>query len=312
MDKPDKSRADWGNYWQGRTAGQSGEVFGGVGIESSEELSDHWTRCFAGAGDAVILDLACGAGSAIRHAAAAGCSRLMGLDISAEALQATRAKLPGLQGLVASADRLPLADDTVDLAVSQFGFEYADRTAAARDIGRVLRTGGRFCAIVHLKDGAIAQECAGHLAGLNVIASSRFIPVAKAVFSAVFAFESSPSDAARQALDAALKALTKAQEALMPQVQAGGIAAHLHGGAAQLFERRRNYLEQDIQTWLDQMSGEIAAYAGRMSGMLNAAIDPGEAQVLLELIAPGGETQCAPFPLGGRDAALKLTARTVA
>ncbi len=310
MDNPDKSKADWGNYWQGRGAEQSGEVFAGVGVETSAELATYWSTIFAGAGCEPVLDLACGAGSAIRHAAAAGCTQLIGLDISAEAVQATRTSLPGLMGVVASADQLPMADRSVGHVVSQFGFEYADRPAAAAEISRILRPGGRFSAIVHMKDGAIARECRGHLDRLDVIDKSGFIPVSKSVFSAVFAFEKAPSKRARGHLDAALKALTDAQQHLMPEVRAGGIAAHLHNGASQLFERRQTYLEQDILGWLDRMAGEISAYAGRMTGMLNAAIDPAEAAQLLARIAPAGEVSCDAFQLGGRDAALALMART--
>lgn len=308
MTNPASNQADWSNYWQGRAAGKTGEVFAGVGVETSEELQDHWRAVFTGHHDETVLDIACGAGSVSRHADEAGCANLIGLDISPAAIVATQQNCPGLLGLVSSADALPLADASVNLVVSQFGFEYADRKRAAMEIRRVLKPGGQFSAIVHLKGGAIDQECCGHLERLDAVRQSAFLPAARAVFSTVFAFESEASDAHRAAMDAALRSLATAQEALAPEVRSGGLAAHLQAGARQLFERRRAYLESDILTWLDDMEAEMTAYRGRMNGMLGAAIDRDEAEMLLGAIAPDGDTDCCAFRLAGRDAAWLMTA----
>lgn len=308
MTNPDSNQADWSNYWQGRAAGKTGEVFAGVGVETSDELHQHWRDVFANCADGTVLDLACGAGSVIRHAAAAGLADLIGLDFSPAAIAATRQSCPDLLGLVASADVLPLADASVSMVASQFGFEYADRKRAAREVHRVLKPGGRFSAIVHLKNGAIDRECRGHLARLEAITQSAFLPAARTVFSTVFAFERDPSGAHRAAMDAALGALAAAQEALAPEVRAGGLAAHLQAGAGQLFERRRSYLESDILKWLDDMEGEMVAYRGRMNGMLGAAIDRDEGESLLKAIAPDGKIECHEFHLAGRAAAWRMSA----
>lgn len=309
MTNPDNSKADWSNYWQGRTAAPRGEALTGVGIENSEELSAFWRDVFAGVERATILDLACGPGSAIRHASASSENQLLGLDISFGAIQSTSATVPGFMGVVASADRIPFADASIDLVVSQFGFEYADGQRAAADISRILRPGGAFHAITHLKSGVIAEECRARRSGLKDIEDSGYIDAARALFTCVFAHERAPSEASMRAVEEASRTFAAAQQTMMPQIRAGGLAGHLHSGASQLYERRRAYLLEDVLGWIDGMVAEIHAFIGRMDSMLDAAIDETEARQLLNVIAPSGQHDCTAFQLDGRPAALALTAR---
>ncbi|MEM0986629.1 MAG: class I SAM-dependent methyltransferase [Pseudomonadota bacterium] len=313
MGKSSKNRADWSNYWRGRTAGDTGEVFAGVGIETSDELIAIWRAAFAEIGDARVLDIACGAGSALKHADAAGAPALFALDISEHAVASACSTVPRALGVVASADRLPFPDGALDRVVSQFGFEYANREAAAREVARVLKPGGRFQAIVHLSGGAIARECSGHLQHLNRVRDSRFIPATKDLFASLFKADTDKTGPAQSALQGALKVFGAAQTHLMPAVQAGGLAAHLHGGARQLYERRKGYSEADITGWLDGMAAEIDAYRGRMEGMLGAAIGAEEAGDLARMIQGGAGhggngARVEPLELGGEAAALWIEA----
>ena len=52
-------------------------------------------------------------------------------------------------------EALPFPDDSQDAVVSQFGVEYGDLTRVAREIGRVLKKGGRLGLITHRLDGPI-------------------------------------------------------------------------------------------------------------------------------------------------------------
>lgn len=302
-------RADWANYWRGRTAQQSGEVFAGVGIETSTELQAFWKTVFDAAQTGPVLDIACGAGSVIKQAAAAGYQDLIGLDISEEAISETRQVVPSIMGITASSDHIPIANDAIGHVVSQFGFEYADRRRAASEISRVLQAKGQFTAIVHQESGAIAEECAQHLEKLEAIEASQFIPSARMFCLRVMAYENNPSPSLKQAADKAMKQFLDAQTALGPIMKSSPLATHLHKGARQLFERRKAYLEQDIVGWFDGMAAEIDAFSGRMTSMLNAAICEQEARLLLNTIAPGGTHQLEPFLLGQRPAAWALSAR---
>ena len=309
MPEIDRSQSDWANYWSGREAGQTGEVFAGTGIENHDELSAFWTSVFAEPQTGLVLDLACGAGSAIKHATASETNLLVGLDISSDAVLAAQTKVPGLTGIIAVADSIPLADGAVTHVISQFGFEYSDRSKAAAEISRILGPGGQFTAIVHLKAGAIAEECQGHLAKADLISSSGYFAAVRNLFAAAFEFDAAPSPDLKQRVADAGADFSKAQAKLAPIIKEGGIAGRLHAGARQLFERRRAYLPTDISTWLDQMAHEIEAYAGRMRGMLAAAIEESEANSIVSTIAAGGDQHVQKLSLGGRDAAWVLKAR---
>ena len=308
MSEIDRSQADWANYSSGREAGQTGEVLAGTGIENHDELSAFWTAVFPEAPTGLVLDLACGAGSAIKHATTTDSNLLIGLDISSEAILAAQTKVPGLTGIIAAADSIPLADGSVSQVISQFGFEYSDREKAAAEISRILAPGGQFTAIVHLKGGAIAEECQGHLAKAELISSSGYFSSVRELFAAAFEFDAAPAPDLKQRVVEAGASFSKAQSVLASIIKEGGIAGRLHAGARQLFDRRRAYLPTDITTWLDQMAHEIDAYAGRMRGMLSAAIDEAEANAIVSTIAASGHKDVQALPLSGRDAAWVLKA----
>ncbi|CAM3713364.1 class I SAM-dependent methyltransferase [Rheinheimera salexigens] len=56
-------------------------------------------------------------------------------------------------------EQLTLASNSVDLVISQFGFEYAPLAAALAQIHRVLGKKGKFIALVHSQHSFITQDC---------------------------------------------------------------------------------------------------------------------------------------------------------
>lgn len=110
-----------------------------------------------------VLDLGTGTGSlAIRAAALVGpAGRVAAVDISPEMLAVTRQRLlaAGLTNVdlrEGRAERLPADDGTFDSLLASLSLMYViDRAAAAREIRRVLRPGGRFVAAVW----AAADQC---------------------------------------------------------------------------------------------------------------------------------------------------------
>ena len=130
---------DWSNYWRGRTAESSGAALVGAGVESDAELSAFWQAVFSSASsEAQVLDLACGAGSALRHAADAGIRRIAGADISSDALKALEKAVPGAITTECSAADTPFEDGMFNYVVSQFGIEYAGLLAATKEAARLL------------------------------------------------------------------------------------------------------------------------------------------------------------------------------
>ena len=294
---------DWGAYWRGRTGGPGDAL---AGVERAPELDAFWATVFSGLPKTTrVLDLACGAGTVLRAARAAGLGELTGLDVSAEALAALRARLPGVATVAASADAPPFASGSFDRVSSQFGVEYADLARAAPTAAALLASNGRLVWLCHHAEGAIAAEVRGRRAEAEAIRESGFVERAKAVFRA------DAGEAA--AFGRAAARFGAAQDAVMALARDGsGLAAHLYGGTQRLWERRASYALEDVTGWLDGMAGEIAAFEGRMGGMLAAALsDADVAELRARLEAAGLVVETGAVELGGRVAAWRVEAGRV-
>ncbi|MCF6274304.1 MAG: class I SAM-dependent methyltransferase [Robiginitomaculum sp.] len=322
----DKNAQDWGNDWQGRAGDRAGEALVGVGIEHNEKLAEFWAECFAGLDKSSnILDMACGAGSVLRHANANGFTHLSGVDISGDAVAAMQREFPNAKGIVAPVDDTGLADGAYDLVVSQYGFEYAGSNrqvlAAAREMARLVADNGQFIALCHIKGGGIEQEVSGHLRHIKDMTKPGFISAAKAVFIALDAAEKSPTLATKTAYEKATHLLTAPRDKLIAWLGAGQtsgseihkLGQHLYSGTIDLFTRRKAYSLADITGWLDCMQNEIDAYRGRMQSMRQSALSEKDSRNILAVFADAqfNIDHPAPFYLAGdnKPAAWVLRAR---
>jgi SAM-dependent methyltransferase len=108
-----------------------------------------------------ILDLATGTGWTSRVVARRG-AIVIGADIASDLLDAARSQaeaeqLP-IQYHIADAEDLPFEDGYFDAVVSTCGVMFATRPeAAARELARVCRTGGRLAITTWLRDGNLAK-----------------------------------------------------------------------------------------------------------------------------------------------------------
>jgi len=134
----------WGMW---RIAEADARVFGAAGIER-----------FAGS-DAI--ELGCGAGYVSSWLARAG-ARVTGIDISTEQL-ATARRLQQQQGLdtitftEASAESVPLPDESFDLAISEYGAcLWCDPHLWVPEAARLLRPGGE---LIFLTSGLLGALC---------------------------------------------------------------------------------------------------------------------------------------------------------
>jgi SAM-dependent methyltransferase len=122
-------------------------------------LETLWQDVFAAAPDgARVLDLATGAGQVAGWAAKAGKNySIVGADLAE--LPPSRPEAPGVQfhGRV-PLEKLPFADASFDLIVSQYGFEYGDRQKASAELARVLAPGGRAVLVMHHEDSVLSAD----------------------------------------------------------------------------------------------------------------------------------------------------------
>jgi SAM-dependent methyltransferase len=124
-----------------------------------------------------VLDLGTGTGSVIQRAAPAiaPTGSLVGVDISPQMLALAHRKIAALGFrnvtlLEGRAEAIPADDGAFDVVLACLSMMYVvDRAAAARQIARVLRPGGRFVAAVWAGpeqcDIVLFQETAGRFAG---------------------------------------------------------------------------------------------------------------------------------------------------
>jgi SAM-dependent methyltransferase len=96
------------------------------------------------------LDVGCGPGAlAAALVARLGSVSVCGVDPSERFVQACRARLPGVEVAVGSAEALPFADDAFDATLSQLVVNFmADPEAGVREMARVTRPGGLVAACV--------------------------------------------------------------------------------------------------------------------------------------------------------------------
>ena len=129
----------------------------------SEDLGEATLHCIhrlAPAPGERVLDVAAGTGWGTRRVAARG-ARVHGVDFGDDLVAAARA-LAAEQGLeiefsTAEAENLPFEEASFDLVMSTFGVMFAtDPEAAAAELARVCRPGGRLGLATWSPDGTVA------------------------------------------------------------------------------------------------------------------------------------------------------------
>lgn len=134
------------------------------------------------ASESLVLDLACGRGDSALHLARTFGCRVLAVDLGRENVEYARlaAAQSGLAELVtvqvADAERLALDSASFDVVICECAFcTFPDKTAAAAEIARVLRPGGRFGLSDLTRSGPLGSGLETLLAWLACIADARSI-----------------------------------------------------------------------------------------------------------------------------------------
>jgi SAM-dependent methyltransferase len=109
-----------------------------------------------------ILDVGTGTGLAARRVVLRG-AQAVGIDLGAALIETARRLAPAIDFRVGDAERMEFADASFDGAISTFGVMFVGRPdAAAGELARVVRKGGRVALTSWLPDSSVARKFAVH------------------------------------------------------------------------------------------------------------------------------------------------------
>ena len=258
----------WSDYW--RTDGQGGEVFVNSKGEKPGYIRDFWRAQLEGMPiNGKIVDLACGAGSIFEDIELSIRSQvtLIAADISKPALDIVKDRVPEAQVVCCSCDDLPFENESLDMVVSQFGIEYASEKAFSEAAGTIM-PGGRLVLLSHYKEGYIDQRNAKFLEGAKLAISSQFIESAGELVRASYSGSTSKIRQAKAEFESAEKPMSA-----LFKTNPNGIHQHLYFGFRELYLKRANYFESDIQQWLSQMKQDIKKNIVKVTEIRKVSLD---------------------------------------
>lgn len=276
----------WTDYW--KNEGETGEVFVNKKGEKPEYLSQQWESFFKELSPELsIMDIACGAGSIFQALEADNKYKLIGTDVSQTALNKLKENFEDIQALTCSSDEIPLADNEIDVVVSQFGVEYSGE-AGFQEALRVLKPLGKFNFIVHYENGFIDQKNQIQLEGVRLVDKLDFVEKAKAVTIAL-------NDKAL--FEQAFKAFSAVEPVLFDYCEKfpQGIHSHLYSGFRKLLTEREKYHTSDILGWLEAMEQELNVNNIRLSSMCDASFSLERVDALAKILSPIADIQYTPF-----------------
>lgn len=283
----------WDTYWRGTRETAAHDKGGAL----EPVLQAHWDEVFAGTlaarPDSLVLDIACGNGALADHARRHSASpRLICADYSLGALRSMVQREPKAVAVAADALYPPFAARSMDLVVSQFGVEYAGMGAIAA-AAELVAPGGTLALVLHLREGAIHDECLRNESLIQKIEDSELLSRAAAAFRAAFALDPDTPDtvdAFRQA-ERELAPSLKTVEAMLGdhgRDAIAGLADQLYGDIAHMYRRMGAYELADILAWCDGMQGQLMAYRERMAAMVAAGLEQHEVDRLARGLTADG------------------------
>ena len=282
---------DWSDYW--RKEGVEGEVFLDGAGGKHPELESHWRTVFSALEPAqAIVDIACGGGSIFTAIASEAAHDLHGVDVSDEALKVCAARHPNVTLHLSSAEELPLADASMDMAVSQFGIEYApDKLKAFAAAAQCVRPGGRIDCLCHHQGGFIDQKIAPAYRGTRAVLETNFVDNAKAL-----ALTKAQRD--DQAFTLAKRLFIDSERVVANAMREApsGIHVHLYGGFKEMFSKFERYAADEIVQWLSAMHEEITRADARYAQMAQAAMSDAQIRDIEASLLNAGRREASAEP----------------
>ncbi len=285
----------WDAYWKGTAEAEAWSVGGA----RHPAVRGFWGEFFTSVSEQFespsIVDIGSGDGAIVEYALAvleARVSEIHCVDYSAKAIASIGMRFPQVTGHIADASSIPLESGRFDIVTSQFGAEYAGRKAF-EEAARLLAENGRMAILTHCRDGQIHTQYEANLEAVRRVQDCHFVDRAYRMFETGFGAlrgaDRAPYDRAAEQLAPAVEEL----EAIMTEHgedAANGTIATLYGEVARFHSRIQYYDSDEVLAWLTRMKSELEAYRGRITSMLDAAIDQAGFQEICEMLTGRGLT----------------------
>lgn len=284
--------ADWDVYWRG-VQGNGQHQDGGP---EEAALAEFWKSVFGHPLGELshrrLLDLACGNGAVTGLA-----MKLMPggeyycVDSSLSAVQELQKRYPQSTCTAADALRTPFIPGSFHYVCSQFGIEYAGWEAVGEAL-RLLAPQGTLALVLHMRSGAIYKECDQSVRAIDAIKETSVLPLASAAFSAGFALNAGTGSvadfkAAEKNFTPAVRGLEAVMREMGPNV-ATGLPQQLYRDISKMYRNMSAYDAKEVENWVEGMSKELDAFRGRMSSMLDAALDSSTFCKVIDLASAQG------------------------
>ena len=268
----------WDGYWHG---GPNDAAFDGCGARHPIILS-FWDEYFRAVKDQYealrVIDIASGNGAVVNSAKIAFGGKpadFTCVDVSSSAISLVEKLFPGVHGIVTDARSIPLDSGSYDIAVSQFGMEYAGLDAID-EVTRLIAPGGQIALLLHNRAGDIYRRCSTSLKALEQLQESMFIPDAITLFEEGFAAVRGADRAKYEAAGRQFQLAVRKVESIFNQhgsQVADGTIRKFFDDILKVHGRIQYYDPPEVLNWLNKMQSQVQEFAGRMTSMCNVAID---------------------------------------
>jgi len=190
-------------------------------------------------------------------------------------------------------EALPFADDSFDVAISQYGLEYADLSRAVPEMARILTPGGQARLVVHATEGIVAANARSAITDADVLLKDiDLIGASRRCCEAVAGVERGDrSTATREQAQAAFETFRNAlslTHGYVPKAFNKGMVKNSGGVLLDAFQARHQVGYDAVFAKVDEVEGEILAHRGRIQALLDSALDEAGVNALAANLTKAG------------------------
>jgi len=300
MSNLDKNNARaWSNYWE---TGFESTFTGHEKTGFFTELNESWLQELSALADgSTIVDLGAGNGAITSLAVDINEDSGKNLNIVAVDYAEIESYSPIFEKKIETLtvkgrtkiEATGLPDDSVDLCVSQFGYEYADIDLAAQEVWRILKPGGSLNAVVHHRRSEVSQSCASAHMQIGLCNRSKLTTICSKLIKRLRKLDKSKRDPSqdetaenlRNELNKRTARVIEHATRLPDQSHVNYFITELTG----LFSSQAEKLSfMQKLAIIDKVEKDSESFRLRMEAMLNASLDEQKVEALENALVKSG------------------------